>query len=154
MSRSERPAPARERQLVSDKSLLIREPVAPRRAAWIAVVDDDASVRTALARLLRAEGIAVTTFATAQEFLTANDADVPSCVVLDVHLGAVTGFEVQDRLASTHPDLPVIFITGHDEIPSAELTRRTGPDGFLRKPFDSDTFLSVVRRRARLDAEP
>lgn len=134
--------------------LLVREPAAPRKPAWIAVVDDDASVRRALARLLRAERIAVTTFATAQEFLTANDADTPACVVLDVHLGAVTGFEVQEHLASTHPDVPVILITGHDEISSAELTRRTGPDGFLRKPFDSDTFVSMVRRRARLDADP
>jgi FixJ family two-component response regulator len=139
---------------VRDNSLLVRELTVPRRREWIAVVDDDASVRTALARLLRAEQIAVTTFATAQEFLTANDAEAPACVVLDVHLGAVTGFDVQERLASTHPNVPVILITGHDEISSAELSRRTGPDGFLRKPFDSDTFVSLVRRRARLDANP
>jgi FixJ family two-component response regulator len=154
MRRSQQLAPARERQLVTDNSLLTGEPTAARKPAWIAVVDDDASVRTALARLLRAEQFAVSTFATAQEFLTANDADAAACVVLDVQLGTVTGFEVQERLASTHPDVPVIFITGHDEIPSAELARRTGPDGFLRKPFDTDRLVSMVRRRAGLDPDP
>ena len=138
---------------MTNNSLLTQQPAVARKRAWIAVLDDDASVRTALARLLRAERIPVTTFATPQEFLTASDADAPACVILDVHLGAVTGFEVQERLASTHPDVPVIFITGHDEIPSAELARRTGPDGFLRKPFDSETFVSLVRRRARLEPD-
>jgi FixJ family two-component response regulator len=139
---------------VTNNSLLVREPASSHGRAWIAVVDDDASVRIALSRLLRAEGIAVTTFATAQEFLAARDIDTLACVILDVHLGAVTGFEVQERFVATHPSVPVIFITGHDEISSAELARRTGPDGFLRKPFDSDTFVSMVRRRARLDATP
>jgi FixJ family two-component response regulator len=118
---------------------------------WIAVVDDDASVRTALARLLRAESIAVATFATAKEFLAGIDANLPACLVLDVHLETMSGFELQEHLAVTNPELPLIFITGHDEISSAELARRAGPDGYLRKPFDSDTFLNMVRRRGRLE---
>lgn len=83
---------------------------------WIAVVDDDISVRTSLARLLRSEG---------------------------------SGFELQERLAATDPDLPVIFIIAHDEISSAEMTRRVGPDGHLRKPFDGEALLAMVRRRLR-----
>ena len=115
---------------------------------WIAVVDDDASVRNSLARLLRSAGILVETFATAPEFLTANALEPPACLVLDVHLLSMTGFELQQELAMTHPDVPIIFITAHDGISSAELTRRAGADGFLRKPFDSDVLLSMVRRRS------
>ena len=130
---------------------LRREQAQVRRRQWVAVVDDDASVRRALARVLRAENIAVVTFATAQEFLTANDVDPPACLVLDVHLGAMSGFELQEYLASVHSEIPLIFITGHDEISSVELARRAGPDAYLRKPFDSDIFLAMVRRRAQLD---
>lgn len=118
---------------------------------WIAVIDDDASVRKSLARLLRSEGMAVETFATAPEFLTGNALEPPACLVLDVHLGTMSGFELQESLASTHPDVPIVFITAHDEISSAELTRRAGPDGYLRKPFDGEALLRMVRRRARLD---
>jgi two-component system response regulator FixJ len=116
---------------------------------WIAVVDDNPSVRTSLARLLRSAGFRVHTFATAADFLTAIAVEPPACLILDVHLGAMSGFELQEQLAVTHPELPIIFITAHDEISSAELTRRAGPDGFLRKPFDGDAFLGMVRRRAR-----
>ena len=130
---------------------LRREQAQARRRQWVAVVDDDASVRRALARLLRTENIAVMTFATAQEFLTATDVDPPACLVLDVHLGAMSGFELQEYLASVHSEIPLLFITGHDEISSLELARRAGPDAYLRKPFDSDIFLTMVRRRAHLD---
>lgn len=130
---------------------LPREHAQVRRRQWVAVVDDDASVRRALARLLRAENIAVTTFATAQEFLTANDVDPPACLVLDVHLGPTSGFELQEYLASVHSEVPLIFVTAHDEISSAELARRAGPDGYLRKPFDGEVFLAMVRRCAQLD---
>jgi FixJ family two-component response regulator len=136
---------------VADHSTLAlkRTPVA--RRSWIAVLDDDVSVRTALARVLRAENIDVVTFASAQEFLAATELDPPACLVLDVHLGSVSGFELQEQLAIRQPELPLIFITAHDEISSAELARRAGPDGYLRKPFDSEIFLALVRRRAGSD---
>jgi FixJ family two-component response regulator len=119
------------------------------RREWIAVVDDDPSIRSALARLLRSEGLAVETFAASIEFLAAIDSDgAPACLVLDVHLGAESGFDLQEILAVTHANVPVILMTGHDKISSAELARRTGPDGFLRKPFDGDLILDMVRRRA------
>lgn len=120
---------------------------------WIAVVDDNASVRTSLARLLRSDGFGVETFATAPEFLAALAVEAPACLVLDVHLGAMSGFELQERLTATHPELPIIFITAHDEISAAELTRRAGPDGFLRKPFDGEVLLEKVSRRARASGQ-
>jgi len=135
---------------VPDKPLPRRRPLAAGEPGWIAVVDDDPSVRRSLARLLRAEGMLVKPFATASEFVIANGFGPPACLVLDVHLGTMSGFELQEQLASTHPDLPIIFITAHDEISSAELTRRAGPDGHLRKPFDGDTLIAMVRRRCRV----
>ncbi len=132
----------------------MRSPRAGSKPGWIAVVDDDASVRRSLARLLRAEGMLVDAFATASEFVIANDLEPAACLVLDVHLGTMSGFELQEQLASTHPDLPLIFITAHDEISSAELTRRAGPDGYLRKPFDGDALVGMVRRRSRLGGVP
>jgi FixJ family two-component response regulator len=137
-----------------DNSALPREGPPLRHRGWIAVVDDDASVRTALARVLRAENIAVATFASAQELLAAIDSDPPACLVLDVHLGAASGFGLQEQLALTQPELPLIFITAHDEISSAELARRAGPEGYLRKPFDSAHFVALVRRRARCELTP
>jgi FixJ family two-component response regulator len=116
---------------------------------WIAIVDDDASVRTSLARLLRSEGILVETFGSGPEFLTANAIEPPACLILDVHLGTMSGFEIQEEMALTHPHVPIIFITAHDEIASTELTRRAGANGFLRKPFDGEAFLAMVRRRLR-----
>jgi len=120
------------------------------RQDWIAIVDDDPSIRSSLARLLRIEGFTVATFATSLEFFTALADGAPACLVLDVHLGSESGFDVQDRLAMVHPNVPVIFITGHDKISSAELTRRAGPDGFARKPFDGDVMIELIRRRAEV----
>jgi len=120
------------------------------RRDWIAVVDDDPSIRSSLARLLRADGLAVETFGGPREFLDAIAVAPPACLVLDVHLGPTSGFQLQENLAVTHPAVPVIFITGHDEISAAELTRRAGEDGFLRKPFDGDLIIGMVRRRAAL----
>jgi FixJ family two-component response regulator len=125
------------------------------RQEWIAVVDDDPSIRSSLARLLRSEGFVVETYATATDFLAAIAVDgPPMCLVLDVHLGTESGFALQEILAVTHASLPVILMTGHDRISSAELARRVGPDGFLRKPFDGDLVLGMVRRRAELVDRP
>jgi FixJ family two-component response regulator len=121
------------------------------RREWIAVVDDDPSIRSSIARLLRSEGIVVETFAASVDFLAAIASDgPPSCLVLDVHLGTESGFDLQETLAVQHANIPVILMTGHDKISSAELSRRAGPDGFLRKPFDGDLILGMVRRRADL----
>lgn len=116
---------------------------------WIAIVDDDPSVRSALARVLSTTGIGVETFATAHEYLAVAAGREPVCLVLDVHLGGMTGFDLHDRLVAMGSQVNVVFITAHDEVPSEELERRAGPDGYLRKPFDGDQLLALVRRILR-----
>jgi FixJ family two-component response regulator len=117
--------------------------------SWVAVVDDDASVRTALARLLRSVEMRVETFASAREFLAECADHPPGCLVLDVHLGEMSGLELYDYLAASGSVMSVIFITAHDEVPASELARRAGPHGYLRKPFDGDALLALVRRALR-----
>ena len=123
---------------------------------WVAIVDDDGSVRTALARVLRAEGLRVDTFCTAQDYLAASTtSSVPSCLVLDIHLGGasrMSGFELHDFLAESGAVVPIILMTAHDEVPSSELARRVGSDGYLRKPFECDAFVNLVRRTLRATA--
>jgi FixJ family two-component response regulator len=119
---------------------------------WIAIVDDDPSVRSALARVLSTTGIGVETFATAHEYLSAAAGREPVCLVLDVHLGGMTGFDLHDRLLAQGSQVSVVFITAHDEVTSEELERRAGPDGYLRKPFDGDQLLALVRRILRAAA--
>ena len=115
---------------------------------WIAIVDDDPSVRGALARVLGTTGLGVATFASAAEYLAASMGREPVCLVLDVHLGGMTGFDLHDRLLASGSAVSVLFITAHDDVPTAELERRAGPDGYLRKPFDGDQLLALVRRIA------
>jgi FixJ family two-component response regulator len=112
---------------------------------WVAIVDDDASIRSSLARVFRCDGIRVETFGAAEEFLERTIPGNPQCIVLDVHLGELTGFELQDRLAARGDAPPIIFITAHDEIPSSRLARRAGACGYLRKPFDTDALIALVR---------
>jgi FixJ family two-component response regulator len=123
--------------------------ILPEENRWVAIVDDDASVRSALARVLRTAGIPVETYATAHEYLSASpDRGEPACLVLDVHLGGMTGFDLHDRLLASGSAVSVLFITAHDDVPTSELERRAGPDGYLRKPFDGDQLLALVRRIA------
>ena len=112
---------------------------------WVGIVDDDPSIRCSLARVFRADGIRVETFGSAEEFLDRTILSEPQCIVLDVHLGALSGFELQDRLAALGSSTPIIFITAHEEIPSSRLARRAGACGFLRKPFDTEALIALVR---------
>lgn len=112
----------------------------------VAIVDDDPSVRTALSRLLQAESMRVETFASAREFLASCAERVPMCLVLDVHLGEMSGLELQDHLAANGPEMAVILMTAHDEVPSNELASRVGKRNYLRKPFEGDALVALVRR--------
>jgi len=114
------------------------------RDFWVGVVDDDESIRTALARVLRGNGISVQTFGSAEEFLSRAVNSQPECIVLDIHLGEMSGFELRDRLASDGSLPPIIFITGHDDMP-AERARSGGSCGFLRKPFDTNDLVALLR---------
>ena len=114
----------------------------PRRdAPIIAIVDDDASVRRSLARVLRAAGFATETFTSAREFLVWLPDAQAACLVLDVHLDGMSGFELQKRLA-----VPVLFITAHDDPVTRARLETSGAIGHLWKPFDEDALLRAVRQ--------
>jgi len=111
------------------------------------VVDDDQSTRESLRNLLRSTGLNVQTFASAHEFLTSQRPDAPSCLVLDVQLPGCSGLELQQELAKGHAPLPIIFITGHGDIPMTVRAMKAGAIEFLTKPFRDEDLLNAVRRR-------
>ena len=112
---------------------------------WVGIVDDDASIRTSLSRVLRLEGMRVETFACAEAALDRIALGAPDCLVLDVHLGELSGFDLQDRLLARGDAPPIIFITAHDEVPACRLTPLAGSAGYLRKPFDVAALISFIR---------
>src|SRR6185369_11526316 len=109
----------------------------------VVVVDDDASVRRALSRLLRSAGCAVETFGTASEFLARPEAPVPSCLVLDVRLPGMSGLDLQARLATDHRELPIVFITGHGSSKLRQRALNAGAVAVLDKPFDDQNLLDA-----------
>jgi FixJ family two-component response regulator len=122
---------------------------------WVGIVDDDASIRCSLARVFDAHDIPFATFSSAEEFLRRSARTGPSCMVVDVHLGGMTGFDLYERLASLGGAVcSVIFITAHDEIPAAQFHRGNGPCAFLRKPFDTEALLALVRPHVRPTSSP
>jgi FixJ family two-component response regulator len=118
----------------------------PQAAPVIAVIDDDASVRRALRRLLQSAGFAVETFATAREFLDAGHSARTTCLVLDVHLPEMSGFELQEHLAVSGAPIPTVFITAHDNAATRERASRAGVAAYLRKPFDQDELIEAIGR--------
>jgi len=119
---------------------------------WVAIVDDDESIRRSLARVFRINGISARTFASAEDFLSFCSDDEPRCLVLDVQLGGMSGFELKDRLYANGRTAPIIFITALDEIPSGELQGRSGSHGYLRKPFETTALLALVYEYVRTSA--
>jgi FixJ family two-component response regulator len=110
----------------------------------VAVVDDDPSVRRALTRLLQSAGIRVLTYASATEFLEAGLASAPDCVILDIHLGGMSGLEMLSRLRDLGHNVPVLIITAHDDAQAREAAVRGGCAAYLRKPLDAKVFLEEV----------
>ena len=110
----------------------------------IAIVDDDPFVRKALERLLRSAGLSVEAFACGTEFLASADDHEPDCVVLDLHMPEVSGFEVQSRLARAHGGVPVVVITGHDTPESRSRALGGGAKSYLTKPVDDETLLKAI----------
>ncbi len=111
---------------------------------FVFVVDDDASVRAGLARLLRSVQLSVEVFASAQEFLATERRDVPSCLVLDVRLPGLSGFDFQVELTKADIRIPIIFITGHGDIPMTVRAMKAGAVDFLAKPFRDQDLLDAV----------
>ena len=109
------------------------------------VVDDDVSVRESLELLIRCQGWQPEIFACAQEFLSRPRVFVPSCLVLDVSLPGLNGLDLQKRIASDRIDMPIIFITGHGDIPTSVQAMKAGAIEFLTKPFGDDVLLSAIR---------
>src|SRR5256712_8219886 len=120
------------------------------------VVDDDASVREAVESLIRSAGFSVRTFASAHEFLASPRPEVPSCLVLDVHLPGLTGLDLQRELARADIQIPIIFLTGYGDIPTSVRAIKAGALEFLTKPFVDEDLLNAIRdgiaqdRRSRM----
>ena len=110
----------------------------------IAIVDDDASIRRSLLRVVQSAGYQGETFASAREFLDWLPRNQAACLVLDMRMKDMNGFDLQERLA-----VPVIFITAHDYVPTLERIEKSGAAGHLRKPFDTATVLNAIRRAVR-----
>ncbi len=109
------------------------------------VVDDDRSVRDALRRLITSVGMTVEVFPTAQAFLSAPRGDAPGCLVLDVRLPGLSGLDLQRELANTNATLPIIFLTGHGDIPMSVQAMKAGAVEFLTKPFRGQDLLDAIR---------
>ena len=109
------------------------------------VIDDDASVRDAIVDLLRSVGLAVESFGSTQEFLQSNRPDAPGCIVLDVRLPGPSGLEFQRTLNKSDIDLPVIFISGHADIPMSVRAMKSGAIEFLTKPVPEQELLDAIQ---------
>ncbi len=109
------------------------------------VVDDDISVRESLEGLIRLEGLEVQSFSSAQEFLVRPRTSAPSCMVLDFSLPGLNGLELQKRVSSDYRDMPIIFLTGHGDIPMTVQAMKAGAVEFLTKPFADHVLLKAIR---------
>jgi FixJ family two-component response regulator len=115
------------------------------------IVDDDASVRRSTERLIRLAGLKVQAFASAREFLNNPRAEGPACLVLDVRLPGLSGMDLQRELAQSRIHIPIIFITGHGDIPMTVRAMKAGAVEFLTKPFRSRSLLDAVHAAIERD---
>jgi len=113
--------------------------------APVCVVDDDVSIRKSVESLLRSEGLRVETFGSAKEFLARSNVEVPGCLLLDVELPEVSGLELQRELRRAEAHIPIVFLTGHGDIPMSVRAIKAGAYEFLTKPFDPDELLDAVQ---------
>jgi len=118
----------------------------PAGAPTVFVVDDDPSVRAAIQGLLKSASLRSESFETAEEFLRSKRPDGPSCLVLDVSLPGVNGLDFQRELADSGVQIPVIFITGHGDIPMTVKAMKSGAIEFLTKPFQDQDLLDAIRQ--------
>ncbi|HXY13652.1 MAG TPA: sigma-54 dependent transcriptional regulator [Terriglobales bacterium] len=123
--------------------------------ALVYVVDDDRSAREGVAGLIRSAGMMAKTFASGEEFLAAPRPKLPSCLVLDVNLPGVNGLDLQKKLAKSDVQVPIIFLTGHGDIPMTVRAVKAGAVNFLTKPFDDEELLNAIRQciMSRLEDE-
>jgi len=117
------------------------------------VVDDDPSVRRALTRLIQSVGLVVEAHSSAQEFLDACDPARAGCLVLDIRMPRVSGLELQQVLAQRQIELPIVFITGHGDVPMSVRAMKAGAVDFIQKPFQDQDLLDAIQRAITRDAE-
>ena len=117
------------------------------------IVDDDDSLRTAVSRLLRVAGYEVQSHASVGAFLLARPGSVPGCVILDIRMPGPSGFDVQDSFQKEGETLPIIFLTGHGDIPLSVRAMRMGAVDFLTKPVKREVLLGAVQMAIARDAE-
>jgi FixJ family two-component response regulator len=115
------------------------------------VIDDDESIREALNSLIRSVGLNVATFASAQEFLQSKRPDVPACLILDVRMPGLSGLDLQRDLAEANIHIPIIFITGHGDIPMSVRAMKAGAVEFLTKPFRDQDLLDAIQQALERD---
>jgi FixJ family two-component response regulator len=118
----------------------------PDATSVVFVVDDDISVRESLELLIQSEGWQPQTFSSAQHFLSHSRKPVPSCLVLDISMPGLNGLELQKRVAVEQPDVPIIFITGHGDVPKTVQAMKGGAVEFLTKPFADNVLLDAIRQ--------
>lgn len=123
----------------------------PEPSTLVCVVEDDLSVREALAGLIRSAGWSVEVFSSAHEFLIRDKSTVPSCLVLDVRLPGLSGLDLQARLAELGNGIPIVFITGHGDIPMSVRAMKAGAVEFLTKPFVDQDLLDGIGRAIERD---
>jgi FixJ family two-component response regulator len=119
--------------------------------ATIFIVDDDTAVRDSLKMLLRSVGQAVETFGSGQEFLDAYSEDRPGCLVLDIRMPGMSGLELQQKLNERHSIMPIIFITGHGDVPMAVEAMQAGAVDFIQKPFRDQDLIDRINQALEKD---
>lgn len=117
----------------------------------VALVDDDDSVRRAVARLLRIAGLEVDVYATGEAFLSALETRPPDCVVLDMYMPTMSGLDVQAALVAQHLGLPIVFISAHDDAAAERHALEAGAAAFLHKPFSEQQLLSAIATATAAD---
>lgn len=123
----------------------------PADTSIVFVIDDDASIRISIQGLLKSVGLRSELFASTQEFLARTGADAPSCLVLDVQLPGLNGMDFQKQLADTGVQIPIIFVTGHGDIPMSVKAMKSGAVEFLTKPFHDQDLLDAVQQALERD---
>jgi FixJ family two-component response regulator len=119
--------------------------------AVVFVIDDDESVREALRSLIRSVGLRAETFASAHDFLRGARPDVPACLILDVRMPGLSGLDLQRELTEAHIHIPIIFITGHGDIPMSVRVMKAGAVEFLTKPFRDQDLLDAIQQALERD---
>lgn len=123
------------------------------REQCVFVVDDDEAMRDSLAWLLESNGLRVRAFASGEAFLDACAADMPGCLVLDVRMPGMSGLELHEKLQAVCPALPVIFVTGHGDVPMAVSALKKGASDFIEKPFNNKEILRLIEQCLATDRE-